>query len=217
MDTSLRTDTIEYFSPVWRGTAVRELTEEVVVPDTMEDVGAILDAAGILTMQGKETSQECVQITASLSVNVVYSPENGAGIRAIDLTLPADIRMEAPDVDIDCRTVSSVRVRSVEARLINSRKIHVRAELEAEAVSFRNDSLRIAAGMEDETVPVHLRCDNAAAMLVSDVREKTFALTDEYAFPSAIGSDPRVLSRRAGNRPWNNRCKGDRPHPRRVR
>ena len=197
MDTSLKTNTIEFFSPVWQGTTVREVTEEVVVPDTMEDVGVILDTSGILTMQGKETLQDSVQLSAALAVTVLYAPENGTGLRGIDLTLPADIRMEASGVDMDCRTFSAVRMRAVEARLINSRKIHVRAELEADVTCFRSDCLRIAAGMETEDVPVHLRCENVDAVLVSDVREKTFALTDEYTFPAALGSDLRVLSRRA--------------------
>lgn len=197
MDTSLKTNTIEFFSTVWRGTAVREVTEEVVVPDTMEDVGVILDAAAILTMQGKETLQDSVQLSASLAVSVLYAPENGSGLRGIDLTLPADVRMEAPGADMDCRTVSRVSVRSVEARLINSRKIHVRAELEADAVCYRSDTLRIAEGMEAENTPVHLRCESVEAVLISDVREKTFALTDEYVFPAELGGDPHVLSRRS--------------------
>ena len=197
MDTSLKTNTIEFYSPVWRGTAVRELTEEVVVPDTMEDVSAILDVAGILTMQGKESLQDSVQLSASLAVTVLYASENGGGLRGIDLTLPADIRMEAPGTDMDCRLFSTVRVRSAEGRLINSRKIQVRAELEADVTCFRSDCLRIAAGMEVEETPVHLRCENLDTVLVSDIREKTFALTDEYAFPTALGSDLRVLSRRA--------------------
>ena len=197
MDTSLKTNAIEYFSPFWQGTAVRELTEEVVVPDTMEDVGTILDAAGILTMQGKETAQGSVLLSASLAVTVLCAPESGGGLRGIDITLPADIRMEAPSVDMDCRTVSRVRTRSVEARLINSRKIHVRAELETDVVCYRSDCLRIASGMERENGQVHLRCETAEAVMVSDVREKTFAITDEYAFPAALGGDPRVLGRRA--------------------
>lgn len=196
MDTSLKTNTIEFFSPVWNGTAVREMTEEAVVPDSMEDVGTIVDTSGILTIQGKETMQDSVQLSVSLAVAVVYAPENGGGLRGLDLTLPSDIRLDAPGVDVDCRTFSAVRVRSVEARVINSRKIQVRAELETDVTCFRSDSLRIADGMEAEEAPVHLRCENVEAVFISDIREKTFVISDEYAFPSALGSDLRVLSRR---------------------
>lgn len=197
MDTSLRTERIEYYSPVWRGTSVYEAAEEVVVPDAMEDVGTILDASGILTMQSKETLQDCVQLSASLAVTVVFVPEGGGGLCSLEIKLPADIRQEAPSADVDCRTVSGVRVRTIEARVINSRKILVRAELAADTACFRRESLRVAGGMESEDGSVHLQRETAEAVLVSEVREKTFAITDEYAFPAGIGSDPRILSRRA--------------------
>ena len=196
MDTSLKTDAIEFYSPTWQGSAVREMTEEIVVPDAMEDAGAILDTTGILTMRGRDTTQDAIELSVSLSVSVLYAPENGAGIRSLDVTLPSDIRLEASGVDMDCRTVSRVRVRNLEARLLNSRKIRVRAELEAEAACYRRDCLRIAAGLEAEDGSVHLRCETASSVVISDVREKTFALTDEYAFPSSFGDDPRILSRR---------------------
>lgn len=196
MDTSLKTDGIEFFSPVWRGSVVREVTEEIVVPDAMEDAGAILDAAGVLTMRGRETTQDAVEISASLSVSVLYAPENHAGLRGLDISLLSDIRMKAPGADMDCRTACRVRVRSLEARLLNSRKIRVRAELEADAACYRRDCLRIACGMEAEDDSVHMRCETASAAVVSDVREKTFALTDEYAYPASIGDAPVILSRR---------------------
>ena len=197
MDTSLKTERIEYYSPVWRGSAVREVAEEVVVPDALEDVGTILDTAGILSMQSKETVQEGVQLSASLAVTVVFVTESGGDLCGLEIKLPADIRLEAPAVDVDCRTVSCVRVRTIESRIINSRKIRVRAELEADAVCFRSACLRIAGGMENEDGSVHFRRETAEAVLVSDVREKTFAVTDELAFPAGVGSIPRILSRRA--------------------
>ena len=196
MDTSLKTDVIEFFSPVWRGSAVHEASEEIVVPDAMEDAGVILDTSGILTMRGRETIQDAVELTAALSVSVIFAPENGGGLRSLDVSLPLDLRLDAPGVDMDCRTSCRVRVRSLEARLLNPRRIRVRAELEADAACYRRDCLRIASGMESEDSSVHLRCEDASAALVSDVREKTFALTDEYAFPAPLSDASRILSRR---------------------
>lgn len=197
MDTSLKTEAFEFFSPVWRGSAIREVTEEIVVPDTMEDAGVILDAAGVLTMRGRETAQDAAGLSVSLSVCVLYSPENGGGgLRSLDVPMTVEIRLDAPGVDMDCRMSCCVRVRSLEARLLNSRKIRVRAELEADAACYRRECIHIAGGMETEG-SVHLRSGSVRASVVSDVREKTFALTDEYSVPSSLGEAPRILTRRA--------------------
>ena len=197
METSLKTDAIEIFSQIWQGSAVREVTEDLVVPDSMEDAGVILDAAGILTMRGRETVQDAVELSASLSVCVVYAPENGDGLRSLDVSLPIEMRLDAPGADMDCRTACGVRVRSLEARMLNSRKLRVRAELEADAACYRRDCLRIASGLEAEEGSVLLRSMDTSVVVVSDVREKTFALTDECPFPASLGDEPRILTRRA--------------------
>lgn len=195
MDTALKTDRIEHYAPVWRGTAVQELTEEYVVPDSMPDVGAVADAESVITLQGKDTDSGAVRLSATASVTVVYIPEEGVGLRTLELTLPADIRMDAPGADLDSRTVARLRMRTLEARVVNSRKIALRAELEAEAACYRSEFLEVATAMEDADA-VHLRRETAEVTLVSDVQEKTFAVTDEYAFPSGCEGTERILSRR---------------------
>ncbi len=195
MDTALKTNSTERLALIWCGSAGKELTEEYVVPDSMPDVGEILDARGVLTVQGKDTEAGSVHLNASLSVSVVYAPEDCGGIRSLELTLPADIRLDAPEADTDCRTVARLRVRSVEARLLNSRKIAVRAEAEAEVCCYRSETLSLSAGMEDEGCGAHIRMETAQAMLVTDVREKTFAVTDEYPWPSGCGGADKILSR----------------------
>lgn len=97
---------------------------------------------------------------------------------------------------MDSRTIAHIRIRSLEARLVNSRKVSVRAELESEIACYRSGELSLTVGMEGEEA-VQLRREEAEVMPVSDVREKTFAVTDEYAFPSGCGPQARILSRRA--------------------
>ncbi len=195
MDTALKKDIYEQLSPVWSGSASRETSEECVVPDTMPDIGAVVDAVGVLTVRGKETEAGFVQLGASVSVSVMYVPEDGGVMRSLEMTLPADIRMDAPAADTECRTVAGMRVRSLDARAVNSRKLSVRAELEAQAQCYRKQSVELASGLEAENAPVQLLTRTSEAVTVSDVREKTFVVTDEYQLPPGSGAQS-VLSRR---------------------
>ena len=196
MDTSLKMETISCLEPVWRGSVCRELTEEYVVPDSMPDVGEVLDTQGILTMTGRDTEAGGVQMSAALAVCVVYAPEGESGLRALEMTIPVNVRLDATGADADCRTVSRLRLRSLETKVINSRKLSLRAETEAEAECWRNGELATAVGMEDENTAAHVRMEETEVLIVSDVREKTFAVTDEYALPAALGESARILSRR---------------------
>ncbi len=195
MDTALKIDKTEYLAEVWRGSGVRELKEEYVVPDSMPDVSEILSAQGILTVQGKDTNTGAVEIKATASLCFLYAAEDGS-LRGLELALPAELRLDAPDADLDCHTVADVRLRTVETRIVNSRKLAIRAEVEAEAACYRSAVLELAAGTVQEEGVQLLRAQTET-FLIADVREKTFALTDDYAFPAGCPVDAHILSRRA--------------------
>lgn len=196
MDTTLKKDIYEHQSLVFSGAAGRESSEEFVVPDTLPDVGAIVDAEGVLTLRGKDTGTGYVELAAAVSVCVLYSPENGGPLRSIEVELPADLRMDAPDADGECRTVARMRLRSLDARAVNSRKIAVRAEIGAEAQCYRRAGLELASGLAADDGAAHLLEASTEAVLVSDVREKTFVVTEDLSLPSGCASAERILSRR---------------------
>ena len=195
METSLKKNIYDRMCPVWSGRAGCETGEDYVVPDTMPDIGQILSSEGILTVRGKETMAGSVHMSASVSMAVVYVPEDGTELRCLEIELPADVRMEAADADSDCITVARLRLTSAEARAVNSRKITLRAELEAEAECYRRDSIQVVSDLA-EPGAAHTRILAAPSMLATDVREKTFTVTDEYDLPGGCGGTARLLSRR---------------------
>lgn len=196
METDLRKESYEYMSLVWSGCVGRECSEEYVVPDAMPDVGAITEAEAVLTLRSKDTVTNGMQLSAVLTVTVVYTPEEGGALRSLELTLPADIRADAPGVDETCSAVVRLRARSVEARAINSRKIAVRGDVEADLRCYRRGVTEIAAGLAAEDAPAHILAGAAEVVEVTDVREKTFAVTDEYAFPAECAGTEEILTRR---------------------
>jgi hypothetical protein len=117
-------------------------------------------------------------------------------MRSLEMTIPTDIRMEASAVDSDCRTVADLRLRAVEARAVNSRKVSVRVQVEAQAQCYRPQPMEIASGLEKDDGSVQLLQKTASVVTVSDVGEKTFVVTDDYALPAGCGGAERILSQR---------------------
>lgn len=196
METGLKKEIYESMALVWSGTAGRESSDEYVVPDTMPDAGAIVDAEGVLTVRSKDTEAGHILLGAAVSVSVIYAPEDGGSLRSLEFNLPADVRLDAPGVDAGCSTVARMRLRSVDARVVNSRKIAVRADVEAEAGCYRTTALELACGLDENEGGAHVLEGAAEAVMVSDVREKTFAVTDEYPYPSGCTGTEAILSRR---------------------
>ena len=197
MDTALKKDKYEHLAPVWSGTFGRDLTTESNVPDAMPDIAAVIDADGVITLRSKDTQTGAVELAASLNVSVLYTPEGDGPVQSLPLVIPVEVRADAPGADTDCQTVARMRVRAVDARMVNSRKLSVRADIDCEATVYQRQCLEIASGLEGEDADIHILTRTEAMSVVSDVREKTFVITDEYQLPAGCAAAERILSQRA--------------------
>ena len=196
MDTALKKDVYEHLAPVWSGTFSRDFTTESIVPDAMPDAAAVIDAEGVITLRSKDTDTGSVALSASLSVSVLYAPEGEGALQSLAVVMPLDIRADTPGAGPDCRTVARMRLRALDARMVNSRKLSVRADVECEATVYQRQSLELASGLETENSAVHILPRTVTVTGASDVREKTFIVTDEYALPAGCDRVERVLSQR---------------------
>lgn len=197
MDTAFKKDIYEHLAPVWSGSFSRDFAAETIVPDAMPDVASVVDADGVITLRSKETEAGAVTLAASVSVWVMYVPEGGGPLQSLNMTLPAELRADAPGADTDCRTVARLRIRSLEARAVNSRKLSVRADVDCEASVYQHQSLILPSALEGGDGTVHILPASASMVTVADVREKTFVVTDEYQLPPGCGGVERLLSQRA--------------------
>ncbi len=196
MDTAFKKDIYEHLAPVWSGSFSRDFTAETIVPDAMPDVASVVDADGVITLRSKESEAGAVSLAASVSVWVLYMPEGGGPLQSLNVTLPAELRADAPGADTDCRAVARLRVRSLEGRAVNSRKLSVRADVECEVWLYQKKTLELPSALAEEDGCVHILPGTAPMVTVADVREKTFVVTDEYPLPPGCGGVERLLSQR---------------------
>lgn len=196
METAIKKEIYDSLAEIWWGAAGQDVSEEHVVPDTMPDIGDVLDAEGYVTLRGKELGEGYVLLSASVCASVLYAPEDGSQPRSLEFTLPAELRMDAPGADPEGRAAARLRLRNLEARAVNSRKLAIRAELEGDVRCFARSSLEVPVGLQGEEKGVHIRTETAEPVLTVDMREKTFVVTDEYALPAGVGRTEAILSRR---------------------
>ena len=106
MDTAFKKDIYEHLAPVWSGSFSRDFTAETIVPDAMPDVASVVDADGVITLRSKETEAGAVTLAASVSVWVMYVPEGGGPLQSLNMTLPAELRADAPGADTEPRATA---------------------------------------------------------------------------------------------------------------
>lgn len=196
MEMALKKDVYNEYKAIWSGAVCKEFGADSVIPDTMPDVGSVIDAEGTLVLRSRDVDENRVVLEAALNTAVMYASDEDGRVCSLPMAIPVEISIDAPGVDVDCRSVARMRVRAIDAKMVNSRKVSVRVDIEAEVVCYGKDSLTVVSDLEPEQIPAHMLKKTMTITQVSDVREKTFVITDGYTLPAGIGQTDMLLSQR---------------------
>lgn len=167
----------EYVMPV-------EQAAETVVPDTMPDVERILCADGIVIIRSKEVNEGRVNVSAGVAATVVYAPEGGGKPLSINAVVPVELDLDAPGVTQESVPIAMLSLTGIEARMLNPRKLLVRAVILAQVECYSQTEMNFCDGLEGEGEEnVEVLTDSRTISPVVSAREKTFVVSDEYRLP----------------------------------
>lgn len=194
MDAALKKRSISKYSKVFSIEFTGGSSSEAVVPDVLPDIADIVFSSGAVLLRSKTTEDGKVSLSASIAASVVYSPENDTGLNCLHLALPFEAEAEDPDIIAECRTVAELKLASIDARMINTRKVSVHAEVLISIACYSPDAMELAEDVEaPPEAGLHVKKQNTVFSVISDVREKTFVITDEYAPPAGTGAVREIL------------------------
>jgi len=197
MEAKLKTDTIEYLRTVLDTSFTQEETAEAIVPDAYPDMETIVDVEGNVTLRSKEADAGRVSVSGTVAVSVVYQPEGEEGLRSLALSIPFTTGCDAAEITDNAEVLVAAKLASIDARVINSRKVLVRADVLVSAQCFEAAELACTSELEDEAEGgLHVRQEEIALSFVSQVREKTFVLSDEFALPGGRPPIGEILKSR---------------------
>lgn len=196
MDEAFKKDHYSCFRTLWTGSINGSDTLEYVVPDSMPDIGSIMDSDALISIRSKETLSGRLRALCDLSVCIFYQPENEGKPCFLNLNLSCEASAAAPEIDSNSQAVISLRLSSLDVKILNSRKISVCAELTGRASCVQRSEFMLA-GKRDEPVPgIEVLMKSEELCTISDVREKTFVVTDELSLPSPLDMADRIAMKR---------------------
>ena len=182
MDISLGMDAMLYFRKLADAAFDREETMELVVPDTLPDVSVITGCAGTVELRSKEAREGSAAASGTVEGCVVYVPEGESAPRVIELSIPWSVSADCPGLDVSGQVVVRAELTSLEARVINSRKIVARAVLAVSVKAFAPAEL---AWCGEAGGGVEALKREHSFVAASAVTEKTFSLAESVAIPAS--------------------------------
>ena len=187
MEIKLNKASVSYYSKVLDIEFSKEETAENIVPDTLPDVAEIVDADGMAILRGKDISEGRISVNGMVFGYILYRAEDGQ-LRRMPVQLPFSAYWDNTSITQSCRSLVKLSVSSFEGRIINSRKLLLRADVALSASIYHAENCEYTEGAECS----QLECLNESISFnhVCAVGERTFTIAEELQLPP---SKPQLL------------------------
>lgn len=192
MELAIHKETLRYLRQTRYDQLCQEQTAELTVPETMPEIGRIVDCFGLVTVQSKTAENGAVTVNGGIQAGVLYVPQGEQDtLQRIDAYLPFTVTKKVT-VEEGTTLFYWGWLRSMDARFINSRKLFVRANLSSELTLLAPEETELCrletvpAGLERRTACYPLQLPLCAA-------EKELQIADELLMPEEAAGADRLL------------------------
>ena len=182
MELNLRQQTLPYLEPAAAAIPVEE-SAECIVPDASPDIEQVLDSSGMVLLRSKECRDGRCSANGSIRVWVLYLAEGEQEPRRLELSIPFSAGMEDPGLSGESHLSFRGLLRNVDTRVVNPRKVSVRAALTAELQAWSPSQLRCSTGVDPDG-DLQCRIERRRVVLPVAAGEKPFVVSDELELPA---------------------------------
>lgn len=171
----------------------QEETGEAIVPDQCPDARSTAGCFGTVVLRSKECRDGSVLLSGGVYAYALCVPEDGSQTRAVSAYLPFTQRVDAPEATSASRVIYTPRLRALDARLVNSRKVLIRADVSARVEVYEPDCTEVYEPPEDLPACVQLHRVTLPVTRTEQSAEKAFELGEELELPGGVPACAALL------------------------
>ena len=195
MEHQLDMHALDHFSLIFDSDLFQEETLDIIVPDSFEDIYRIIDTGGQIQLTGKSVHEGTVTVSGMLNAWVLYEPEDRQGICRMESKVPFAICQDVQAAKSDCLCVAVPVIRGLDSRMLNPRKILLRADVGANIQLYQICQTQLCSGiMEEDSGTVQQLKKETSAFIIKDIQEKEFTVFNELRLQNGPSGHGEMLS-----------------------
>ena len=181
-------------------TVTQEETAETIVPDYCPDIARIIETEGKIYIHNRELREGRAEVTGTVRVTVLYSPEGEGGIRTLEFAMPFTAESDSRSLPECAVVLAETEPEFLETRMLNPRKVFTHCKLVTRMTGWRRTPVSVSADVEaPEELHVEKRQERQHAVVLTHVAEKDFTFSDTLTLsPGREGAAEILTSRAAG-------------------
>lgn len=126
------------------------IEEDMIVPDTKPDILNTINVNGNVCVYKKEVMQDKVKIEGNINTYIMYLPDSKEdNLRALNCTMDFSHNITVPGAKEGMILVTKCEIKDIECKVINGRKINLKAGLEICIYLYSNEDVEILNSIQD--------------------------------------------------------------------
>lgn len=189
MDISLKRKAFRIYRKTYCDTLYPEVGSDCVVPDIQKDIKTVLSSSAVAKISEKESLTGSVHLSGEMCGEIIYLTED-EGIEVLNFALPFDCSAHSQEISPSCFCAADIKVTAFDVRVLNPRKVNVRAELEVGLCCYDEQELDMAIGLSEDHEKLFYRQASENIVFPIFVGEKQLSLDERFD----LNGDVRLLS-----------------------
>ena len=195
MELKLMEQCLEAYGIGGEVTVPQEETAETIVPDYCPDIARIIRTEGMVFLHSRELQDGKAEVSGTIRISVLYTPEGESGIRALRFAMPFTAEGDGHTLPGCTCLMAHTDLEMVESRMLNPRKIFTHCKLSTHMTGYRKSRLQICGDVDaEESLCVERKTETQHVDLLTRIVEKDFTFTDHFHLSPGRPGAAEILS-----------------------
>ena len=168
----------------------QEETSELILPDSYPDADAVADCGAVGCIRDREIRAGSMTASGDFQACVLVTAADGT-LCPLQSFLPFTARLNAPEIVAESSGTAELRIRGVDARLLNSRKVLLRVSYAVRLTVYGSGTITLRDAAE--TDGLQLRHETVYGQFPAACTAREVELSEPVDIPAAGAAVRRVL------------------------
>ena len=177
MELDLKRAAFDCYEAAADGMLTQEESAETIVPDYCPDIARIIHTAGKIFISSRDLRDGKADISGTVKVTVLYTPDGEGGIRTLEFAMPFTVQGEARGTCL----FAEAELESIETRLLNPRKVSTRCRILTKLSGYQKTQVAYCGDVDsgEGGWGIEKRQETRRATAITHILEKDFTFSDE--------------------------------------
>lgn len=149
---------------------------DMIVPDSKPDILNTICTSGVVSVYKKEVQDEKIRLDGAINTYIMYVPDGvDESVRGLNTSIDFSENINIANCKEGMDLVTDINVKSIEAKVINGRKIGIKATLEVNMKIYLNEDIEVINEIQNENDIQILKEDLKVNSLVGKGETKIYA------------------------------------------